>query len=129
MKRLLTLLFLVVAATATGWAKPPQLACEDLFKEDVTKYKNASVSINRSPESYFRQFKVESNAQLVKTMKKLLETDSKLAFSVAEQRESNGSYQKILSIPHESSIINIGFFQDSECDAYIFITGPPAAFE
>ncbi len=129
MKKILTLLTIAILSSATTWAKSLEIACEQLFTEDVTNYKNASVSINQSPASYFRKLEVKDNVKLVLKMKELVDIDGKLAFNTAEKKKSDGSYQKILNIPIGEYIINIGFFKTSDSDASIFIEGPPAAFE
>ncbi|MDE6304959.1 MAG: hypothetical protein K2L90_00030 [Muribaculaceae bacterium] len=129
MKKILTLLTIVILSSATTWAKSLGIACEQLFTEDVTNYKNASVSINQSPASYFRKLEVKDNVKLVLKMKELVDIDGKLAFNTAEKKKSDGSYQKILNIPIGEYIINIGFFKTSDSDASIFIEGPSAAFE
>ena len=128
MKRFSLCILLAACSVITAFAASPKLACEALFSDKYKRHKDTEMTINRSADNYFRQLRVDGNAQIVAEIERAVNKDSQAAFN-STQRFNNDGETIILNIQRGDYLINIGFNKYSDSSAKIFLQSQPEAFQ
>lgn len=128
MKRLL-IIFLTTITALIAYAKPPQIAVEQLFDGRYNQEKTVKTFFSKDNGSYFRMLQVNNNPEIVKEIVKTLSKDKAKTSKFFEQ-VGEGGKSTMVKLTNNGETIDIGFQQDpSGKSATLFIKGPEKAFK
>ncbi len=128
MKRTLITLAIIMVSAVTAFAKPPQLATEQLFDGRYNKNKSVSTSIYRNNGTYYRGMTVAGNPDIVRKIADAISKDADGATNYSDYSGSDGQYTS-LKIVNNGETIHIGLKQDRPGSAFFFIQGKEKAFK
>ncbi len=128
MKRTLITLAIIMVSAVTAFAKPPQLATEQLFDGRYNKNKSVSTSIYRNNGTYYRGMTVTGNPDIVRKIADAISKDADGATNYSDYSGSVGQYTS-LKIVNNGETIHIGLKQDRPGSAFFFIQGKEKAFK
>ncbi len=128
MKRTLITLAIIMVSAVTAFAKPPQLATEQLFDGRYNKNKSVSTSIYRNNGTYYRGMTVTGNPGIVRKIADAISKDADGATNYSDYSGSDGQYTS-LKIVNNGETIHIGLKQDAPGTAFFFIQGKEKAFK
>lgn len=128
MKRTLITLAIIMVSAVTAFAKPPQLATEQLFDGRYNKNKSVSTSIYRNNGTYYRGMTVTGNPGIVRKIADAISKDADGATNYSDYSGSDGQYTS-LKIVNNGETIHIGLKQDAPGSAFFFIQGKEKAFK
>ncbi|MDE6487497.1 MAG: hypothetical protein K2L76_08360 [Muribaculaceae bacterium] len=131
MKRILAITLLLVFAAGVCFAASPRLACQQLLERKDIRTKGHDVIVVNSPGNYFRSVEAESDAKLLKEVRKAFEQDRKLAFNSVDRFDGSEEQEySILNVKQNGYVVNIGFYWNDETGyVRLFIQADPAAFK
>ncbi|MDE6136312.1 MAG: hypothetical protein K2F97_02420 [Muribaculaceae bacterium] len=131
MKRILAITLLLVFAAGVCFAASPRLACQQLLERKDIRTKGHDVIVVNSPGNYFRSVEAESDAKLLKEVRKAFEQDRKLAFNSVDRFDGSEEQEySILNVKQNGYVVNIGFYwNDETCYVRLFMQSDPAAFK
>lgn len=128
MKRTLITLAIIMVSAVTAFAKPPQLATEQLFDGRYNKNKSVSTSIYRNNGTYYRGMTVTGNPDIVRKIADAISKDADSATNYSDYSDRDGQYTS-LKIVNNGETIHIGLKQDAPGTAFFFIQGKEKAFK
>ena len=128
MKRTLITLAIIMVSAVTAFAKPPQLATEQLFDGRYNKNKSVSTSIYRNNGTYYRGMTVTGNPDIVRKIADAISKDADGATNYSDYSGSDGQFTS-LKIVNNGETIHIGLKQDRPGSAFFFIQGKEKAFK
>lgn len=128
MKRTLITLAIIMVSAVTAFAKPPQLATEQLFDGRYNKNKSVSTSIYRNNGTYYRGMTVTGNPDIVRKIADAISKDADGATNYSDYSDRDGQYTS-LKIVNNGETIHIGLKQDRPGSAFFFIQGKEKAFK
>ena len=131
MKRILAITLLLVFAAGVCFAASPRLACQQLLERKDIRTKGHDVIVVNSPGNYFRSVEAESDAKLLKEVRKAFEQDRKLAFNSVDRFDGSEEQEySILNVKQNGYVVNIGFYWNDETGyVRLFMQSDPAAFK
>lgn len=131
MKRILAITLLLVFAAGVCFAASPRLACQQLLERKDIRTKGHDVIVVNSPGNYFRSVEAESDAKLLKEVRKAFEQDRKLAFNSVDRFDGDEEQEySILNVKQNGYVVNIGFYWNDETGyVRLFMQSDPAAFK
>lgn len=126
MKQLIVIVIFLLTSIA-AYAKPPQLAVEQLFDGRYNKEKTVRTSISKADGIYYRSLHITNNSGIIKIIENALRKDSHRASKSFEQEGEGGRYTS-LKIVNNGETIDIGL-QQYNGNAFFFIKGKIEAFK
>ena len=131
MKRILAITLLLVFAAGVCFAASPRLAWQQLLERKDIRTKGHDVIVVNSPGNYFRSVEAESDAKLLKEVRKAFEQDRKLAFNSVDRFDGSEEQEySILNVKQNGYVVNIGFYWNDETGyVRLFMQSDPAAFK